>query len=90
MSKEPKLKYIEWQDGITMSKGWYSKDDLIEWGETEDCIIKQAGYIIEENKKYILLASKYNPQETEDCKFSEVTKIPATWIKKRFNVSFSS
>ena len=84
-----KLQYIEWQDAITMSKGWYSQQDLIDWGKLEESVIKQVGYLIEENKKYILLASKFNPQESEEDKFAEITKIPTTWIRKRVNVSVS-
>ena len=34
-------------------------DEIIEWGKTEEWIIKQAGYIVEENREYILIASKY-------------------------------
>ena len=88
--KKPKLIYVEWEDAITMKNGWYIKEDVQEWGENKDWIIKQTGYLIDENKKYILLATKYNPQESEESKFSEITKIPKGWIKKKFNVSFSS
>lgn len=84
-----KLVYLEWCDAITMKNGWYNAETVKEWGRTQDWKIKQAGYIIEENKKYILLATKYNPQEAEESKFSEITKIPKTWIKKRITF-FSS
>ena len=90
INKKEILFLIEWGDAITMNKGWYSAADIKEWGKNEDWIIQQVGYIIEENSKYILLASKLNPQESEEPKYSEVTKIPKTWIKKRHKVTFSS
>lgn len=76
------LEYIEWCDAITSFDGWTDKQSILEWGKNTNWIIHQAGHVIEENKFYILLASKYNPQDDED-KFSEITKIPTTWIKKR-------
>jgi hypothetical protein len=88
-NNELKPQYIEWYDAITMQNGWYVAEIVKEWGRTEDWIIKQVGYVIEENKDYILLATKYNPQETEEDKYSEITKIPKSWVKKRANVSFS-
>ena len=87
--KEEELEYIEWCDAIVMKNGWYSKDDVKYWGENEDWKVKQVGYLIEENENYILLATKYNPQEDGDDRFSEITKIPKTWILKRANVSLS-
>jgi hypothetical protein len=88
-NNEIKLQYIEWNDAITMQNGWYLIESIKEWGRTNDWKIKQVGYVIEENKNYILLATKYNPQETEEDKYSEITKIPKIWIKKRINVCFS-
>lgn len=85
----PKLIFIEWYDAITMKNGWYIENDVKEWGQNMDWLIKQAGYLIEDNKKYILLASKYNPQESEESKYSEITKIPKGWIKKRVPITFS-
>lgn len=87
MNNKIKLQYIEWCDAITMNNGWYLKEDVRDWGMSEDWLIKQAGYIVEENKKYILLASKYNPQKLGEDRYSEITKIPKTWIKKRRIIS---
>ena len=77
------LIYVEWLDAITMKDGWYAKDQAEEWGRSEDWLIKQVGYLIEETKKYVVLATKFNPQRFGDDKFSEITKIPKGWIKKR-------
>lgn len=83
-----KLYYIEWFDAITMNNGWYNIKTVQTWGSTQDWLIRQAGFILAETKDYILLASKYNPQETEESKYSEITKIPKGWIKKKSIFSF--
>jgi hypothetical protein len=85
-SNKVKLILLEWCDAITSFDGWTDLDEIIEWGKTEEWIIKQAGYIVEENREYILIASKYNPQRRGD-KYSEITKIPKTWIRKRKIIS---
>lgn len=87
--KNKSLIYVEWEDAITMKDGWYAKEDVREWGKSEDWIIKQAGYLVAEDKKYILLATKFNPQEYGDDKYSEITKIPKGWIKKKKVISSS-
>jgi hypothetical protein len=83
-----KLIYVEWCDAITMKDGWYNLDDVLNWGKSETWTIRQAGYLIKETKKYILLASKYNYQKSSEDMFSELTKIPRTWIIKKQIISF--
>ncbi len=84
------LVFVEWCDAVTYNDGWIDKESVLEWALNDDWVIKQSGFLIEENKKYIILASKYNPQEYTENKFSEITKIPKTWIKKRKTIiSFS-
>ena len=85
------LTYLEWCDSVSLGYGgnWHEVEDLIDWGKNADWIIKQAGYILDENDEYILIAGKYNPQEDTEDKFSEVTKIPKTWIKTRKELVFS-
>jgi hypothetical protein len=81
------LYYVEWCDAITSFDGWSDKDSIKEWGEKEEWIIKQAGYILEDNKEYLLIASKYNPQESDKDRFSEITKIPKTWLRKKIVIT---
>jgi hypothetical protein len=37
--------------------------------------------------KQNLLTSKYNPQKLGEDRYSEITKIPMAWIKKRRIIS---
>ena len=85
--ESPKLIYVEWLDAITWKDGWHNRSDVIDWGKSEDWLVKQAGYLVSENKKYILLASKYNPQKYGENLYSELTKIPKGWIKKKRIIS---
>ncbi|MFA6469033.1 MAG: hypothetical protein WCW35_09050 [Bacteroidota bacterium] len=81
--KKPQLFYIEWTDALTFSEEWLTKEDVCKKYKNEDWLIKQVGYILNETRDYILVASKYNPQENNQDKFAEITKIPTTWIKKK-------
>jgi hypothetical protein len=88
--ENPKLIYVEWLDAISWKDGWRNKGEIEEWGKSADWLVKQAGYLVDENNKYILLASKYNPQEYGENLYAEITKIPKGWIKKKKTISFSS
>ncbi len=83
MNNSKHLYFVEWQDAITMPSGWYEKDVCKQWGKSESWLIKQVGYLIDENENYILLATKFNPQQNGENKFSEITKIPKSWVTKR-------
>ena len=82
-----KLIYIEWCDAITKMDGWHNLEDAKDWANEEEWIIRQAGFLIEESKKYILLAGQYNPQKETEDQFANLTKIPKTWILKRKTIS---
>lgn len=86
-NKNVKLIYIEWCDAITYTDGWIDRESVIEWAKNDDWIIRQAGFLIEENEKYIILAAKYNPQIETNDKYSELTKIPKTWVKRKKIIS---
>jgi len=87
--KKINLLYIEWCDAVTFNTGWENIEDILVWAKTENWVIRQAGFLIIENKEYVLLATKYNPQENSENKFSEITKIPKTWIRKRKTITSS-
>ena len=84
-----KLIYLEWQDATSKSHGWCTLEDVKEWGKKSGMIIKEVGWVIEENDKYILLADKqtvltsHDKENKIDTYYGEIIKIPTTWIKKR-------
>ena len=78
----PIFTYLEWHDAHS-NAGWFSKEEVEEWMKCE-WIIREAGWIIEENNKFIVFATSHKPaDEWTDEKFGQLHKIPKTWIRKR-------
>lgn len=76
--------YIEWCDAISYNKkNWVDIEEAKEWAENTNWVVKQLGFIIDENDKYILLATEYTEVENELPDLGGVIKIPTTWILKR-------
>ena len=80
-----KLVYIEWADAITPTEGWKTEDETLRWAKEEDYWVSQVGWILEENKKYILLAAQMNTSKAETVanQYGHIIKIPKTWIRVR-------
>lgn len=77
--------YIEWCDAISFTqKTWVDIENAIEWAESNNWIVSEVGFIIEENKRYILLCSKVSKELDE---VGLLMKIPKTWILKRVNLN---
>ena len=79
--KKRKIVYVEWDDAVSAPNGWI--DDFDEWKKTSSYIIKEVGFLLEENKKEIFLASfikEEDPNTTE--RHGNVRRIPKGWIKK--------
>ena len=81
------LIYIEWCDSVSDTPHWVTMEDAKEWANNEDWVICQSSFLIEETKEYILVASQYNPQSDTDSRYSNLHKIPKTWIRKRVDLS---
>ena len=82
------LVYLEWCDAMVNNEAWLTFDEAIEWGKTDDWVVSQVGWILEENDKYIILTSKGSKQrESIEKMFGSVFKIPTTWILKRETIS---
>lgn len=78
-----KLVYIEWIDAISNSS-WFTQEDATQWAKEDDYTVAQVGWILEENKKYLVLAGRQCLADAgTDEKWGMLQKIPKTWIKKR-------
>lgn len=71
--------YIEWMDASSLVGAWKSEREILEWAE-DPPVSCQAGYLLQEGKDFILLASIYAEKTN---KYGSVFRIPKTWIKKR-------
>lgn len=78
-----KLVYIEWQDAVNNPE-WFFEDELRQWIDRTEYWICEAGWLIEETDKYIVIAKAFKPEDTMiDVKVLGVHKIPKGWIRKR-------
>ena len=69
---------IEWSNAQSDCE-WGNLDRIKKWAD-EDCIVYDIGWIIYENKKYIIIASQMGK---DDGDWGNRTKIPKEWIRKR-------
>ncbi len=79
-----KLIYLEWEDACDNSSVWRTEKEVLEWGENVTWWVKQAGFLIKETKKEIILAGSMEPGNKDyEATFKNLTRIPKTWIRKR-------
>ncbi|MFN8290761.1 MAG: hypothetical protein U0U70_10920 [Chitinophagaceae bacterium] len=83
--------YLEWCDAISDGSGWMSFFKAKEWGNNEDWVIRQVGFLLNETEEYLLLAGRVNPHNVteDDLKVDGLLKIPKTWVRKRIDLSES-
>jgi len=75
--------YIEWADAISSGCVWINKDELEDWLDTSEWIVKQVGFVLKETDKYILLASHYKLEDKWGVEqYGHLQKIPKGWIRK--------
>lgn len=79
-----KLLYIEWADAHTNTAGWRTLEEAKLWAKETNWYIKECGWVIEETKEYLAIATALKPEnEFEDMQLLNLHKIPKGWIKKR-------
>ena len=81
------LIYIEWCDAMINQSSWVSKEELIDWSDGENWVVKEVGFLIKETKEYILIANKMSCYDKENPELGGAMKIPTTWIRKRKDLS---
>lgn len=83
MPKKLQLVYIKWCDSISTSS-WKDMEGAIEWADESNWLVENVGWILKETKEYICLASSVShPSDGAEDQFSNLQKIPKTWIRKR-------
>ena len=80
--KKHRLIQIGWADAIENLDGWHTKAEALGWAKDDDWSVHQVGWVLEENKDYILLSNKQNDASGgRDSHFGGLFKIPKPWIK---------
>jgi len=74
------LIYIEWVDAATNS-GWFTHEETREWINKDNWLVRQVGWILEENEKHIILAGRIEIDDTS--LLGQLCKIPKPWIVRR-------
>ena len=77
--------YIKWIDAMSADTQWKTIEDAIDWGADVDCTVEEIGFIVEENKEYILLASRINNNMV-----AGLMKIPKKYITKRTDICITN
>jgi len=81
-----KVVYIEWDDAVSAPVGWI--DNFEEWKKTSQFIIKEVGFLLEENSKEIFLASFIKDEDSNTYeRQGNVRRIPKGWVKKRILIN---
>lgn len=78
---KPKLVYIEWNDAI-YNANWFTTEQVQDWAKISKFLIKEVGWLIEENKDFIVLGC--GRKEEDDFTTEQwvgLHKIPKGWIK---------
>lgn len=78
-----KIFYLEWCDAYGMPASWQPKDHILDWAKTEEWVVKEVGYLLEENDEYLIFANQVAHEGTEEEVYAGITKIPKTFIRKR-------
>lgn len=78
MSKEIDLVYCLWEDIMSSDTGWKSRDEAIEWADSEPSLVHQTGFVLDDDGEFILLVDSY----FKNCEtVGTVTRIPKQNIK---------
>ena len=79
-----KIIYLEWADACSAPDKWMADEDLDNWMKSGGWLVKQVGFLLEENKNFIVLAAmEVNESEFSQGFHGHVHKIPKGWIIKR-------
>ena len=70
--------HIKWIDAMASDTSWRTIEEAIDWGTDVDCTVEEIGFIVDENKEYILLASRINNDMA-----AGLIRIPKKYIIKR-------
>ena len=73
--KKDKIVKVKWEDTVT-NDNWATKENAVKWSK-KDFICESVGFLMEKNKKHIILASMRG--FNEDVSMSQ--KIPMGCVK---------
>jgi hypothetical protein len=76
----PPIELIEWDDIVSHSNGWLSKEDI---SKLDTWPMFTVGYVIEETEKTIKVVSTHSQPKLEDITYGHDTIIPKGAVTRR-------
>lgn len=77
-----RLIYLEWEDAASRAS-WMDTTEIEDYAAGQ-FLVRQAGYLLEDTDRYLLLAGSWGPEgEWQSERFGDITRIPRTWIRHR-------
>jgi hypothetical protein len=74
---------VKWVDAHEKAQEWDTMEDTLDWAMESNWIVTQVGFVLFENKDYLLLSSQVCEPEKHVQKAGNATKIPKGWITDR-------
>ena len=78
---EKRLAIVLWRDAFSMCS-WLSFEEALEEAHTQDWLVTEVGWILEETPEYILIASQFQ----HGGSWGNITKIPKQFCLKVQNL----
>ena len=86
--KKGSLIYIEWADAVSSGSNWTDEDNIEEWIDGTEWVIKQCGWILHEDKTHLTIYAQIKPEDKFTCtQYGHIQKIPKPWIIKKVDLS---
>lgn len=77
-----RLVRVVWRDVIEHMGVWHTEAEALEWASSDDWIVHQVGWVLEDTDDYLLLTSKYNTASADrESSYGGLTKIPKPFIQ---------
>lgn len=76
---ERKLIYCTWEDICSTDSSWRSTEDALEWSDAAQSIVRQVGFLVDQDENYLVLCCSYLP---ELDLIGTTIRIPKSTIKE--------
>lgn len=85
--ENPPLVRVEWMDAIANAH-WFDPEEIIKWEKTNWEPIIDVGYLLFQDKRRIVIASRRSNFKGEGRRYGMIQWIPRPWVKsiKRLKV----
>jgi hypothetical protein len=84
MTMIPELVLVQWDDAHNNQGAWvYGEDGLNEFATDERFQVSQAGWLVYEDDKCVVIASRITRNDTPERAYGQLERIPKRMITER-------